>query len=984
MIRKTVANEMLTAFETAFIDYTVPSNLAYKPRFVSNDYKQGRKVISSIEDELRCCEEFAMSVAFITEGGIVPLLMTLNELREKGVPGRILTTDYQRFTQPKALKKLAEMDNVEVRMLRVDKARCDFHTKGYIFRRDETYHFVIGSSNLTKNAITRNKEWNTLFVSTEDGEMSREILAEFEYLWNHEATENFDDFIDEYETQFKIEKKQREIARLQPIVNIEEYRLKPNDMQTRFVNRVVRLYNEHENKGLLISATGTGKTFASAFMLRELMDTGMKRALFVVHRETIARQARESYRKVFGNRKSLGLLSGTSKSESDRDILFSTVQMMSKEEVLYGFNKEDFDVIILDEVHRAGATSYHRIMDYFKPKFWLGMTASPDRSDGYDIYELFDHNIACEIRLQQALEEDLLCPFHYFGITDIEINGATNDDMSSFAHLVSDKRVDYVLEKANLYGYSGERVKGLIFVSRKEEARELSRLFNQRGLRTVALCGEDSQEFRMECVERLSCDNIEVHDDYLDYIFTVDIFNEGVDIPEINQVIMLRPTQSSIIFIQQLGRGLRRANNKEYVVVLDFIGNYENNYLIPIALSGDRSYNKDNVRRYVLEGESIIPGSSTIHFDEISRKRIFASIDATNFSDIRLIKENYQNLKNKLGRIPSIMDFETYGEMDITRIFDNKSLGSYYRFLEKYEPEYTVKLSKNEAEAIEFVSKKMVNGKRVYELLMMQRLLDKRYIDLFLGLSHLMKKRYGREFPEKYKENLVNVMTNEFPSGAGKKTYQNCVFIEKDEKGEYCATKALISMLSNSDFCEILRELISYGMYRYEKYYMRSYLDTDFVLYQKYTYEDACWLLGWEHNEVPLNIGGYKYDSHTKTLPVFINYDKSDDIQDTIKYEDHFVSEDTLVAISKQSRTKKSDDVQNFLYAEERGIKVELFVRKNKDDKISKEFYYLGRMKATGLAEEFVMANTDKTAVRIEWKLDVPVRDDIYRYIVNE
>ena len=984
MIELSTSREMKSAFETAFIDYTVSSNLAYKPRFISNDYQHGKKVIASLEDELRYCDEFTICVAFITESGIVPLLMTLKELEKRGVPGRILTTDYQAFTQPKALKKLAELNNIEIRMFHVDRAGTDFHTKGYLFKRNETYHFIIGSSNLTKNAITKNKEWNTLLVSTKDGEMARELLHEVDSLWNHTASDTYDDFIDDYSIKYEITKQQREVSKSQQIVDLESYRLQPNRMQTEFVNNVMHLFEMNKNRALLISATGTGKTYASAFMLRMLLDTGMKRALFVVHRETIARQARDSYKRVFGNSKSLGLLSGTSKDENDRDILFSTVQMISKEDVLAGFDEHEFDAIILDEVHRAGATSYHRIMNYFKPKFWLGMTASPDRSDGYDIYELFDHNIACEIRLQQALENDLLCPFHYFGITDIEIDGVDSDDKSVFSRLVSDRRVDYVIEQAMYYGYSGDRVKGLVFVSRKEEARELSKLFNQRGFRTVALCGDDSQDYRMSCVERLSYDDICNRDDYLDYIFTVDIFNEGVDIPEINQVIMLRPTQSSIIFIQQLGRGLRRAENKEYVVILDFIGNYENNYLIPIALSGDRSYNKDNVRRYVLEGESIIPGSSTIHFDEISRKRIFASIDSANFSDIKLIKENYQNLKNKLGRIPSILDFDTYGEMDIERIFDNKLLGSYYRFLEKYEKDYRIRLSPDEAKVVEFVSKKIANGKRVYELLLMKRLLNKSYVDLIVGLSDMMKSKYDRDFPQKYKPNLINMLTNEFPSGSGKKTYENCVFIEEDQKGEFRATESMMTMLKNADFCDILRELVDFGIHRYETKYSSVYQDTDLVLYQKYTYEDACWLLGWEHNEVPLNIGGYKYDAHTNTFPVFINYDKSDDIQDTIKYEDHFVSEDTLIAISKQSRTIDSEDVQKFLNAEEKGIKVELFVRKNKDDKISKEFYYLGRMKATGRVEEFIMANTDKTAVEIEWKLDTPVRDDVYRYIVSE
>lgn len=610
------------------------------------------------------------------------------------------------------------------------------------------------------------------------------------------------------------------------------------------------------------------------------------------------------------------------------------------------------------------------------------MTASPERTDAFDVYAAFDHNIAYEIRLQQALEENLLCPFHYFGITDLQIDGETVDEetgLKDFNKLTSDERVRYVIEQMEYYGYCGKRPKGLVFCSSKKEAAVLSEKFNERGYRTKALTGDDSQEKREQAVERLV---LEKGEDKLDYIFTVDIFNEGVDIPEVNQVIMLRPTESPIVFVQQLGRGLRKADDKEYVVILDFIGNYKNNFMIPIALSGDRSYNKDNIRRYVLEGERIIPGSSTIHFDEISRKRIFAAIDSANFSDIKLIKENYKNLKNKLGRIPALKDFDNYGEMDVLRIFDNNSLGSYYKFLVKYEKDYTVRLSAAEEKVIEFISRKLASGKRIHELAMLNRMLSYQH-----GFFQLWEKdlaeSYGIELQDKTIRNVVNVMTNEFPTGSGRKTYSDCVFIEKTGNGEYELSEEFGEMLKNPEFYKILKELVEFGVSRYEENYSRRYQDTNFVLYQKYTYEDVCRLLEWENNEVPLNLGGYKYDRKTKTFPVFINYDKDEDIQDTIKYEDHFESPNRLIAISKQSRTKESEDVQNFLHARERGIDVELFVRKNKDDKISKEFYYLGRMTATGKAEEFIMANTDKTAVEIEWDLDTPVREDIYEYIVN-
>ena len=797
---------------------------------------------------------------------------------------------------------------------------------------------------------------------------------------------------EEYKQRYDIIKAQRKIASEGNITSLERYKLKPNSMQVRFIANLKAILENDEKRALLISATGTGKTYASAFAMREL---GFKRVLFLVHRASLAVQAKKSYQRVFGSTISVGVV-GAGYHEYDRDYIFATVETLNRDVHLQMYDPAEFDCIILDEAHHSSANTYQKVMNYFTPRLFLGMTATPDKRNdndsGENIYEIFNHQIAYEIRLQQAMEEDLLCPFHYFGITDLSVVQDTkskNLSEEEFNKLVCDERVKHVIEQSNYYGYSGDRVKGLVFCSRNRECKELSKKFNELGYRTVALSGEDSEMVRQDAFERLAMDERDAAADKtpIDYIFSVDVLNEGVDIVEVNQVIMLRPTQSPIVFIQQLGRGLRKAEGKEYVVILDFIGNYNNNFMIPIALSGDRTYNKDNIRRYVMEGERMIPGASTVHFDEVSRKRIFASVDNANFSDIRLIKENYTNLKNKLGRIPRLRDFDEYGEMDVIRIFDNNSLGSYYKFLVKYEKEYKTRLPEDEEKVIEFVSKKLANGKRIQELQMLKRILTYARglakFGLFAGLSEDMKK-YGRDVSQDQKENIVNVMTNEFPAGASKKTYAKCVFIEKKEN-DYRPTKSFLQMLSNGEFYDILQELVEFGISRYERDYSNTYDQTDFVLYQKYTYEDVCRLLNWEQNEVPLNIGGYKYDRKTKTFPVFINYDKAEDISDTTKYEDHFIPgfRDRLIAISKSGRSLQSEDVQNFLKAKERGIHVELFVRKNKDDKISKEFYYLGHMTASGKTKEFKMSNTEKTAVEIEWILDVPVREDIYEYIVN-
>ena len=962
----TLKEELLKASETGLINSRVDSNLALTPKLIINDYSKGSKVLNEIIYELNKCEEFFISVAFITNSGILPLLETLKTLNKKGIKGKILTTDYLNFSEPKALKKLLEFSNIEVRVYNKE----NFHTKGYIFKHSNHYKVIVGSSNLTQTALTKNKEWNLKVSSLEEGLLTENVVCEFNTLWN-DANDLTLDWINTYENIYR---KQLEYTKKTTIPSIAQYKLRPNKMQVAAIESLNKLRESGEHKGLLISATGTGKTYLSAF---ELRNYNPKKALFVVHREQIARQALESYKNVFGDTKSMGILSGNSK-DLNKEIIFSTIQTLSKDKILNSFSNDEFDYIIIDEVHKAGANTYQKIVNYFNPDFLLGMTATPERSDDFDIFKMFNYNIAYEIRLKQALEEDLLCPFHYFAISDITVDGAQLNEKSDFKFLVAHERINYIIDTINFYGYCGDRVKGLVFCSNKNEAIMLSNIFNSRGYNTVALTGDNTQEERNTAIEKLEQDE---KNNSLDYIFTVDIFNEGVDIPSVNQVVMLRPTESSIVFIQQLGRGLRKNKSKEYVVIIDFVGNYDKNFLIPIALSGDRTFNKDTLRKYVLEGSRIIPGCSTINFDEISKKKIFESIDVANFNDIKLIKESYKSLKQKLGKIPTLYDFDKYEAIDPLRIFDNKNLGSYHIFLKKYEKDYDVQLNDTEELFIEFISKKLASGKRPHELLLLKSIL-KNETNLIDNLIATLKDTYNINFNNITKTNIINILTNEFPTGTGRKTYSKCIFIEKKDT-EYVASKEFLSLLKNISFKDMIYELIDFGLRRYSKNYSNSYKDTCFQLYQKYTYEDVCRLLEWEKGEVALNIGGYKFDKTTKTYPVFINYDKHEGIDDSINYEDRFISESKLIAISKSGRTTTSDDVVQAYNADKNNVKMYLFVRKNKDDKISKEFYFLGSIRAIGNPNEFIMKNTNKTAVEIEYQLLTPVRSDIYEYITS-
>ena len=969
--------KLVDGYNRAFIDSKVVSDPVYSPQLLTN--RGGQKVLTAIEKELKECDDLFISVAFITMGGIAPLLGTLKDLEKKNIKGRILTTDYLTFSDPKALDKLNSLSNLELKVFKTGEQNVGFHTKGYMFHNNGDLRIIVGSSNLTQDAITKNHEWNTRVVSTNNGQFAIDIENEFNNLWDSSVC--YSEYRDDYTKIYQNSQRERdELSKITQSIDLGYAQvLQPNSMQEQFIFNIEEIIHKGGKRALLISATGTGKTYASAFALRKLFTDNSftnKKALFLSHREQINKQALKSYKKIFGKNVPMELLSGNQNNveiAKRARFLFSTMNMMAKPEIMTQFGPSDYSVIVLDECHRSGAASYQRIIDYYKPELLLGMSASPERTDDFDVFSLFDHNIACEIRLQQALENELLCPFHYFGITDLEIDG-DSDDVSKFRQLTADKRVEYIIQHAEYYGHCGDRVKGLIFCSTKKEAEELSRKFNQTGkYNTTMLCGDNSQDEREDAIERLVDDNAE---NRLDYIFTVDIFNEGVDIPEINQVIMLRPTESPIIFVQQLGRGLRKADGKEFVIVIDFIGNYQNNYMIPIALSGDRTGNKDNIRRSLMEGNNIIKGASTIYFDEISRDRIYKSIDGAKLNNKRLLRKEYQDFKFKIGRIPALKEFDDMGELDPLRLID--TWGSYQAFLLDSDESYNREFTEYQIKVLEFISRKFASGMRIHELSLLKILInDPGKVDLW---EESLEKRYGITLNDLMRKSVRNVLEGKFFRGAA---FQLSL-IDKESDIPTLSNEFTIA-LTSEHFKASVNELIEFGIHRYEKDYSNNYPGTSFNLNKKYTYSEVCWLLNWKAEEVSLNIGGYKYDSYSKTYPIFINYVKGDEVGATTRYEDRFNNQSSLTAISKSRRTLDSEDVINARKSVERGIQMPLFVRKNKDDQTSKEFYFLGTMEHDGNAHEFIMPGTkDISAVEIGYKLHTPIENNLYEYITEQ
>ncbi len=770
-------------------------------------------------------------------------------------------------------------------------------------------------------------------------------------------------------------------------------------MQESFIKKLDEIYHSGQNRALLISATGTGKTYAAAFSVKHLMEQKrpehhkrpIKKVLFVVHREQIAIQAKNSFARVIGSEhgQTYGLLSGNHK-DKECTFLFSTIQTLSLDRILKDFAPDAFDFIIIDEAHRSGANSYDKIMAHFQPEFWLGMTATPERTDDKDVFKIFNHQIAYEIRLKDALDYNLLCPFHYHGISDLKINNEEQKDFSNFAYLTSDERVKHVLQKAEEFKFSGERVKGLIFCSSVDEAKVLSEKLNQHNLRTTYLTGDSKPEARLAAVDRLAgADGPQA----LDYILTVDIFNEGVDIPEINQVIFLRPTQSPIIFTQQLGRGLRKAAGKEYVVILDFIANYEKNYLIPVALSGDNSYDKDSMRKLVMLGTKVIPGASTVEFEKVVRDRVLESIDNARTNTVELLRTSYQAIKNKLGRIPNLVDFYPHNGIDAVKFFEKKWAhygSSYYGFLAKYEKDYTGKLSPLQAKMLSYLSGRFGNGKRVAEALLIESIINNKNTNADFFKEQLLK-RFGIDASDDLLKNIVLNLSNQFNlTGDQKERNKDVVFVEPIGTEDFRIADAFNRALNDetsSDFIVQLNDLIAFIYQRYDLRYSKRYRCMDLTLNEKYSYEDIPRLLNWSKYISAQIIGGYRYDDETNTLPVLVNYNKEDD---AIAYEDHFENEEYLIALSKTNRKVDSKDAEIIFrkQPEYKNTKILLFVRKNKNDSETKTFYFLGEMNAAGDPEPVAVPKRDGTggklsAFKVRYRLESNVRRDIYEYITE-
>ncbi|KHD36245.1 DNA repair helicase [Clostridium acetobutylicum] len=956
---ESIFNKISTTQNTEIDNFNVKSKeIEYGKYVVRNKLivnSEKGNLLNELKKCLSECEKFYFSVAFVNFSGLQLLLDSFKELEDKGVTGKILTSTYLNFTEPKALDRIRKFSNIDLKIFVANK-EIGFHTKAYIFDNKEEYKIIIGSSNITQSALKSNIEWNVKVVSKKDDSFTSEVLKEFLELWESTSVVN-DEFLNKYKELLKKIKKVKQ----KDILNFSEYELiQPNKMQKRAMENLTRLRKLGEDRALVIAATGTGKTYMSAF---DVMEFNPKRMLFLVHREDILTKAEETFKKLLKNKnKSTGFLTGT-KKHMDVDYLFSTRESMNNS--LDSFKKDDFEYIIIDEAHHAASPSYKKIIDYFEPKFLLGMTATPERCDNGDVFNVFGDNIALEVRLREALEDELIVPFHYFGITDIEgidLSDVSVRDIDEIVRrLKVNERVDFIIEKMRFYGYDGNKCKCIAFCASIDHAEYMSKEFNKRGIESIALSGEKNDaDARKAYINRLENDA-----DNLKVIFTVDLFNEGVDIPSINLVLMLRPTSSPIVFIQQLGRGLRKCENKSFLTVLDFIGNHKKAFLIAIALNGSRYYDKDSLKVAVSTQFGNIPGCTNIQMDKIAQDRVLEQLNKENFNSIKYLKEEYLEFKKMNGqKVPYfLMDYIKYDGAPDPLKFLNKEK-TYLDFVARMEKDEELK-KKLQGEDFFKIVKELTDKlpiKRVYEFCILKYLLKHEQISLKQAESEILK--YIKEVDQGSIVHAFDCLNQKYYDSSQVK---NTIKLVEYENGILSTTLIFKKIVRNKEYRCYIEDIINYALIRYEKNFSSNYYGIPFLkLYEQYKMIDIALLSN--YTKIHSSFRGSGLIANGKEYFLFVDLHKEEDIKESINYKDKFIDRNYFQWQTPNSTSQSSERGKNIIFNNDRGVNLHLFLRKYKEiDGVVQPYIYIGK----GDTEKY--SGEKPITVKLKLENEVPI-----------